>query len=175
MPQVYTSTETDFGILVAGLPLFYEFEAGADIWPGMVVELDAPTEGDVIPCSHGDNPVGVADIAMAYQDGRGSRRLSTCDSHVWPDSEDENYDTTSHYIDGDQVKVISGPIVVMLILDQTENLIVGEKVQCSDIAGYVEEYACLTTSDPCALVAEALENVTTGVSECQYFMAKLLI
>ena len=167
MPQVYTSTETYHGILVAGLPLFYEFEAGANIWPGMVVELDAPTEGDVIPCSQGDNPVGVADIAMAYQDGRGSRRLGTCDAH--------SDDTTSYYIDGDQVKVISGPLVVMLILDGGENLVVGEKVQCAATAGYVEEYACLTTSDPCALVAEALENVVTGAEECQYFMAKLLI
>jgi hypothetical protein len=167
MPQVYTSTETYHAILVAGLPLFYEFEAGANIWPGMVVELDAPTEGQVIACTQGDNPVGVADLAMAYQDGRGSVRFGTCDSH--------STDTTHYYQAGDQVKVISGPIVVMLILDAGENLIVGEKVQCAATAGYVEEYACLTTSDPCALVAEALENVTTGVGECQYFMAKLLI
>ena len=55
MPQVYTSTETYHGILVAGLPLFYEFEAGGNIWPGMVVELDAPVEGDVITMRARDN------------------------------------------------------------------------------------------------------------------------
>jgi len=155
MPQVYTSNETYHAILVAGLPLFYEFEADGTIWPGYVVMMNAPTEGHVVACTHGSNPVGVADIAMASQTGRGSVKFGTCTTH--------STNTTDYYATGDQVKVISGPVVVTLVLDASENVVVGEKVQCAATAGMVEEYACLTTSDPCALVAEALETATTGL------------
>ena len=169
MPQWGTSSETLYGILVAGLPLFMEFEADQTIYPGMVVSLlEGETEGHVMTCDEGANAVGVADIAMATQDGNGSRRKAACDANV---SQAED----NPYVAGDQVKVISGPIIVMLILDASENVIVGEKLQCATTSGMVEEYACLTTSDPCALVAEALESVTTGVGECAYIMAKLLI
>lgn len=166
MPQWGTSNETDYGILVAGLPLFMEFEADATIFPGMAVMLSA--EGHVTPCTDGANPVGIADIAMATQCGNGSRRKALCDANV--DSEDDNpYDA------GDQVKVISGPIIVKLILGPTEDVVFGEKVQCDDTAGMVQNYACGTTADPCAIVGESLETVSTGAGECAYLMVKLLI
>ena len=167
MPQWGTSNETDYGILVAGLPLFMEFEAYGTIYPGMAVMMQG--EGIVTPCTDGSNPVGIADIAMATQDGNGSRRKADCDDNVAA-ADDNPYD------EGDQVKVISGPIIVKLILGPTEDVIAGEKLQCDDTAGMVQNYDCsLTTSDPCAIVAESLEDMSTGSEECAYIMAKLLI
>jgi len=168
MPQWGTSNETDYGILVAGLPLFMEFEAYETIYPGMVVMMQA--EGIVKKCTEGANPVGVADIAMATQDGNGSRRYYLCDDNV-----DETEDNP--YVAGDQVKVISnaGGILVKLILEEAEVITVGEKLECGETAGMVQDYICSTTSDPCAIVAEALEDMTTHAGECAYIMVKLLI
>ena len=155
-------------ILVGGLPLFHEYEAYATIYPGFVVEFTGADDPALITyCSDGGNPVGVADIAMAYQTGRGSWRKPSC----------ENVESSTKdlpYLSGDQVEVISGPVIVMLVLDANENIIPGDKLMCAG-SGLVKEYYCLTTSDPCALVAEAIENVVTGGGECAYIMAKLLI
>lgn len=166
MPQIFTSNETDYGILVAGLPLFMEMEAYEELWPGYVVMMQA--EGIVKKCTEGENPLGIADIAMATQDGNGSRRKSLCDPNV--ETEDDN-----PYVQYDQVKVIMGPIIVKLVLGQSEVVVIGEKLECGETAGEVQDYICSTTSDPCAIVAEALENVTTFIGECAYIMAKLLI
>ena len=166
MPQWGTSNETDYGILVAGMPLFMEFEAYEEMYPGYVVQMQA--EGVVKKCLEGLNPVGIADIAMATQDGNGSRRYYLCDPNV--ELLDDN-----PYIAGDQVKVISGPIIVKLVLGQSEVVVVGEKLECGETAGQVQDYICSTTSNPCSIVAEALEDVTTHAGECAYIMAKLLI
>lgn len=169
MPQWGFTNETLYGILVAGLPLFMEFEAyNSVIYPGMAVMMNG--EGFVTPCTAGSNPVGIADIAMATQDGNGSRRKADCDDNVAA-GDDNPYDV------GDQVKVISGPIIVKLILGDNENIAAGEKLQCDDdlTAGMVGDYDCSTTADPCAIVAEALETMNTADGECAYIMAKLLI
>ena len=166
MPQWGTSNETDYGILVAGLPLFMEFEAHQTTYPGYTVMMHA--EGIVKNCTEGANPVGIADIAMATQDGNGSRRYYLCDDNVA--EADDN-----PYVAGDQVKVISGPIIVKLVLTAAEVVVVGEKLECALEAGQVQDYICSTTSNPCSIVAEALEDVTTHVGECAYIMAKLLI
>ena len=166
MPQWGTSNETDYGILVAGLPLFMEFEAYQTTYPGYVVQMHA--EGIVKNCTEGANPVGIADIAMATQDGNGSRRYYLCDPNV--DLADDN-----PYVAGDQIKVISGPIIVKLVLEAAEVITVGEKLECGTTAGQVQDYTCSTTSNPCSIVAEALEDVTTHAGECAYIMAKLLI
>jgi len=155
-------------ILVGGLPLFHEYEAYSSIYPGMVVEFTGVDDPALIqPCSDGGNPVGVAKLGIAKQDGSGSWRKPTC-TGAGDTTKDLPYDA------GDQVKVISGPVIVMLILDQNENIIPGDKLMCAG-SGLVKEYYCLTTSDPCALVAEAIENVVTGAGACAYIMAKLLI
>jgi hypothetical protein len=169
MPQWGTAWCTDYGILVAGLPLFHEYEAGGAIWPGMVVEFHA-TEGNIQKASSkGDNIVGVADIAMATQDGNGSRRLYLCDDNT--EAADDN-----PYATGDQVKVISGPIIVMLILEAGNDIEQGDKLQAATTDGYVTEYSCaLASANPCSLVAEALEDEFTGAGECAYIAAKLLI
>ena len=166
MPQWGTSNETDYGILVAGMPLFMEFEAYEGMYPGYVVQMQA--EGVVKKCTEGANPVGIADIAMATQDGNGSRRYYLCDPNV--EVGDDN-----PYVAGDQVKVISGPIIVKLVLTAAEVVTVGEKLECALAPGQVQDYICSTTSNPCSIVAEALEDVTTHAGECAYIMAKLLM
>jgi len=159
----------NYAILVGGLPLFHEYEASTTIYPGFVVQFTGADDPALVkPCADGGNPVGVADLAMAYQTGRGSWRKPLCVGGARDSTKD------LPYIVGDQVKVISGPIIVMLILDQNENIIPGDKLMCAG-SGLVKEYYCLTTSDPCALVAEAIEAVITGAGECAYIMAKLLI
>ena len=166
MPQWGTTNETDYGILVAGLPLFMEWEASATIYPGMAVMFSS--ESYITPCTDGSNPVGIADIAMATQDGNGSRRKADCDDNVAEGDDNP-------YVSGDQVKVISGPIIVKLILGPSEDVVAGEKVQCDDTAGMVQNYDCSTTADPCAIVGESLEDLSTGAGECAYLMVKLLL
>jgi hypothetical protein len=61
------------------------------------------------------------------------------------------------------------------VLEDLETITVGEKLECGETAGQVQDYICSTTSDPCAIVAEALEDVTTHIGTCAYIMAKLLI
>ena len=159
------------GILVGGLPLFHEYEAYETIYPGMAVSFT----GNVLPvtiqaCAFGEDPVGIALKAMADQTGRGSWKVPTCTGA-------ESTTKALPYLAGDQVKVVSGAVFVMLILDANEALVPGAKLQCSAAtSGYVEEFYCDgTTADPCDLLAESLEAVTTGDDECEYFMAKLLI
>ena len=158
-------------ILVGGLPLFHEYEAYEDIYPGMAVSFT----GNVLPvtiqaCAFGEDPVGIALKAMADQDGHGSWMVPTCTGA-------ESTTKDLPYQAGDQVKVVSGAIFVMLILDSNEAIEPGAKLQCSaNTSGYVEEFYCDgTTADPCDLLAESLEAVTTGDDACEYFMAKLLI
>jgi len=161
-------------ILVGGLPLFHEYEAYAAIYPGYVVAYTGVVNPVLIAgCDSGatarDDPVGVAVLAMADQEGHGSWRKPNC-TGAGEATRDLPYEA------GDQVKVVSGDVFVMLILDQNETLVPGDKVMCSDAnPGLVIEYFCSTTADPCELVAESMEVVTTGTSECEYFLAKLLI
>lgn len=172
MPQ--WPVPADHAILVGGLPLFHEYEATGDIYPGMVVaHSGAVNPVTISPCDSGtasiDDPVGVAVLSMADQHGHGSFRDPNCTGAAT--SNDLPYHI-SH-----QVKVVSGPVFVMLILDENQHIVPGDKVMCSDAnPGYVVEFFCgLTTSDPCALVAESLEHVVNAAGTCEYFLAKLLI
>ena len=163
-------------ILVGGLPLYHEYEATGNIYPGMVVSLSGAVDPVTIsPCDSGatalDDPIGIATLAMADQEGHGSWRKPNCEGAGDVATKDLPYQ------EGDQVKVVSGPVFVMLILDQNQHLVPGDKVMCSDDnPGLVIEYYCgLTTSDPCALVAESMEHVVNAAGSCEYFLAKLLI
>ena len=173
MPQYGTagfwSCVSQHSILVAGLPLFMDYEADGTIYPGMVVEFTS-TDGHVKAAdTKGDNIVGVADIAMATQDGNGSRRKADCDPNV--DSESDN-----PYVAGDQVKVINGPVIVMLILEPGNDIVPGDKLQVGATDGMVTEMSCaLASANPCSLIAEALETAFTGYGECEYIAAKLLM
>jgi len=159
------------GILVGGLPLFHEYEAYETIYPGYVVSYTGATSPVTIQaCAFGEDPVGVAIMAMADQEGHGSWRKPDCDD-VAAVTRDLPYQAA------DQVKVVSGPVFVMLVLDASQTLVPGDKVQCSaSTSGMVQEFYCDgTTSDPCDLVAESMEHVVTAAGECEYFLAKLLI
>ena len=170
MPQWPVAAEN--AILVAGLPLFFEYEAAATIYPGYAVQIDRDPNVDyhVEPCdTDGVNIIGIADLAMASQTGRGSWRKYNCDG------ESDDSDRNLPYLTGDQVKVISGPIIVMLVLCESQTIVAGEKLQCCGAEpGMVKEFTCETAS-PCALIAEAMEDITTAAGHCAYIMAKLLI
>ena len=173
MPQ--WPVPADHAILVGGLPLFHEYEAAADIYPGYVVSFTKAYDPVTItPCDSDStdhfDPVGVAVLDMADQDGHGSWRRSDC-TGASDSSKDYPYET------GDQVKVLSGNIFVMLVLDENETIHPGDKLMCSAAnPGLVIEYFCgLTTSDPCALVAEAMEYAVTHGGDCEYILVKLLI
>lgn len=166
MPQWPVPAEN--AIRVGGLPLFHEYEADATIYPGMLVILVAGSQGHCTPCTPDDcNVVGVADLAMASQTGRGSWRH---DHATYGYGKDD----AKPYTTGDQVKVISGDIFVELIVCPLQNIAIGDKLSCC-ATGYVHDYDCSTTADPCAIVAEAMETVVTGVAEYKYVLAKLLI
>lgn len=158
-------------ILVAGIPLEMEFEADGTIWPGMGVEYTGANSYTVQACNHlGDNLIGIADKSQASLTGRGAWRKDVAVAQG---------KTAYYYTTGDELKVISGPVIVMLLLaplNQTINE--GDKLQCyGTVPGTFTVLPCgLTTTDPCALVAEAMESVTTTtLTLSQYIMAKLLI
>lgn len=160
-------------ILVAGIPLEMEFEAYGTIWPGMGVEYTGANSVQVQACDTlGDNLIGIADKSQASLTGRGAWRKDVADGLGG------DY-TSLYYTTDDELKVISGPVIVMLLLaplNQTINE--GDKLQCyGTVAGTFTVLPCgLTTTDPCALVAEAMESVTTTtLTLSQYIMAKLLI
>lgn len=160
MPQ--WPTPSNNSILVSGVPLEYEYEAGGTIYPGMGVIHTGANSYTVQACTEESDVLCIADISMASFTGRGSWR------------KDGVQDLP--YLTGDQLKCISGSVTVMLLLaplNQTINE--GDKLECAG-SGVFREYACLHTSDPCALVAEAMEEVTTTtLTDSVYIHAKLLI
>jgi len=167
-------------ILVAGTPTFaeYEVEPNGTIYPGYVVSLDVTLDDWYVEnCpSEGANVIGVADLAMASQTGRGSWRKYDCIGESLDSDRNLPYlgGTVLPY-DGDQVKVIWGDVVVMLVLCASQDIEAGTKLQCcSGSPGMVQEYLCVTAT-PCGLVAEAMEDMETAAGECKYIMAKLLI
>lgn len=156
-------------ILVAGIPLEMEFEASGTIWPGMGVEYTGANSYTVQACSAlGDNIIGIADKSQASLTGRGAWRK---------DVATDQGKTAFHYTTGDELKVISGPVIAMLLLAPLNQTIdEGDKLQCYADGAFTVLPCGLTTTDPCALVAEAMESVTTTTLTLdQYIMAKLLI
>ena len=169
MPQWPVASNNS--ILVAGIPLEMEFEAYGTIWPGMGVSYTGANSYTVKACDAlGQNIIGIADKSQASLTGRGAWRKDVADDQGL---------TTLYYTTGDEPKVISGPIIVMLLLAPLNQTIdEGDKLQCyGTVAGTFTVLPCaLTTTDPCALVAEAMESVTTTtLTLSQYIMAKLLI
>jgi hypothetical protein len=166
MPQ--WPTPSDNSILVSGIPLEHEFEAFENtIYPGMGVNIHTTNNWEAEMCDSGDNVTCIVDVSMASLTGRGSWRADSV--HGVGDA------VPLPYNDGDQMKCISGPITVMLLLAVSQTIDEGGKLQCVG-SGRFGAYVCRATSDPCALVAEALEAVTTtSLQTAVYIHAKLLI
>jgi len=155
-------------ILVSGIPLEHEFEAfESTIYPGMGVNIHTTNKWEAEMCDSGDNVTCIVDISMASLTGRGSWRADSV----------HGIGTTTPLPlnDGDQFKCISGPVTVMLLLAVSQTIDEGDKLQCVG-SGRFGAYNCGSTADPCALVAEAFEAVTTtSIQTAVYIHAKLLI
>lgn len=174
MPQWPVASNNS--ILVAGIPLEMEFEAYGTIWPGMGVEYTGANSYTVQACSTlGANIIGIADKSQADLTGRGAWRKDVADAEGL---------STLYYTTGDELKVISnaGGIIVMLLLAPLNQTIdEGDKLQCyGTVPGTFTVMDCevdpASTVNLCALVAEAMESVTTTtLTLSQYIMAKLLI
>ena len=161
-------------ILVSGVPLEFEYEATETMWPGMGVVINATNKWEVDLCASGENIICVTDISMASLTGRGSWRYdSAIHGYIAEDSA-----STYAYADNDQVKCISGTITAMLLVAISQEITQGEKLQCIG-GGKFGAFECMTlvtvAVDPCAIVAEAMEDLTTTSLIPQYIHAKLLL
>jgi len=120
-----------------------EFEASEEIYPGDLVEFtNADALDKTIKPGTNDSVaiIGVADISVDNKALRGGKRASA-------------------YAAKDVVKVIKGPINVMLRLAGSQDIDRGEMLQPA-ASGEVKAYQC-DTDNPCQLVAQSLEDVVT--------------
>ena len=141
-------------ILKAGVPLEMEFEAAGEIYPGDVVEFDTATCPHIKAGADDTNGViGVADISMGSYTGNGAKR-------------------TAPYAIGNQVKVISGDILVMLRLVHTTAIVCGDHLQPAP-SGEVKKYVC-GTDNACQLLAQAFESKASVTTAMQWILAKWL-
>lgn len=130
-------------IFVGGLPLIEEFEAASEIYPGDLVEFQNDDANDKrIKAGTNDSNaiIGVADITADNKALRGGKRSSA-------------------YAAEDVVKVIKGPINVMLRLAANQDIDRGDMLQPA-ASGEAKEYQC-GTDNACQLVAQSLEDVVT--------------
>jgi hypothetical protein len=152
----WPTAKPDNAILFAGVPLEMEFEASGTILPGDVVEFDT-ADCPKIKAGQADSDIilGVADLApaSATTPPRGSSR-------------------TVAYASGDQVKVISGPIIVMLRLAASEDITCGDHLQAA-ASGEVKEFVC-GTDNACQLLAQSLETLSVNTLSFQWVLAKWL-
>jgi len=141
-------------ILVAGVPLEMEFECTGDIYPGDVVEFDTTACPKIkAGANETDGIIGVADISMGSYTGRGAKR-------------------TVAYESGDQVKVISGDILVMLRLANSNAITCGDHLQPA-ASGEVKAFVC-GTDNACELLAQAFESKSSNTLAMQWILAKWL-
>ena len=138
---------TTHSIVVGGLPLYMEIEAATSsaILPGDLVQFNNPGSDCTVKEGQDDSTsiIGVADISpqSATTPPRGG-------------------DRTTAYAAGDQVKIVRGPLTVMLRIAKNADIACGDYVQPA-ASGEVKEYYCVTDND-CQRIAQALE--TTGAS-----------
>jgi hypothetical protein len=158
MPQNYVMPAN--AILVNGVPLRHEWEAapGSAILPGDLVEFNTNY------CTHGEAKIKEAAALSELV-------LGVADVEPW-------HPKTVAYDAGDNVKVISGNIVVVL------RLAAGNDVVCGDLlkpaaSGEVQILDCEDgTDDPdenaCLKMAQAL-NTYASATVMQFIIAKLFI
>lgn len=150
---------SNHSIVVGGLPLYMELEAasGSAILPGDLVQYNSPGAGDcTIKEGAADSTeiVGLADISpqSATTPPRGGDRVTA-------------------YAAGDQVKVVRGPLTVMLRVATSETIQCGEFVQPA-ASGEVKAYICVTDND-CQRIAQSLETLTQNTTSFQWGMFAL--
>ena len=127
-------------ILVGGHPHIEEFEAAGEIFPGDLVEFNNATAADMtIKAAVVDSiaVIGVADISVHNRFLRGGKRTLAYNAY-------------------DVVKVIKGPINVMLRLAGGEDIDRGEMLMPA-ASGEVKAYNC-ATENSCTLIAQSLED-----------------
>jgi len=132
---------SDNSIFVGGSAIVIEeFEASEEIYPGDLVQFTNADALDktVKPATDGSSSViGVADISVHNSALRGGKR-------------------TLPYATADVVKVIKGPINVMLRLKGGEDIDRGEMLMPA-ASGEVKAYNCATETS-CTLIAQSLED-----------------
>ena len=152
---------TTHSILVGGVPLFMEFEQGAEvgaalILPGDLVEFTNPPNDCTVRSGQNNSEtiIGVANIhpVGAATPPRGGDRLTA-------------------YAFGDTVEVIRGSLTVML------RIATSEEIQCVEFVlaaagGEVKAYQCGTDND-CQRVAQALETTAQDTTQFQWGMFAL--
>lgn len=145
-------------IVVGGLPLYMEIEAasGSAILPGDLVQFNNPGTDCTVKEGQADstNVIGVADISpqSATTPPRGG-------------------DRTTAYAAGDQVKIVRGPLTVMLRIATSADIACGDYVQPA-ASGEVKEYICVTDND-CQRIAQALETTSVSTTAFQWGMFAL--
>ncbi len=155
MPQY--PVPTTHSIIVGGYPLYLELEAASEILPGDLVQFNSPAAGDcTIKAGVVDSQeiVGVAAISpqSATTPPRGGQRATG-------------------YAAGDQVKVVRGPLTIMLRVASSEQIQCGEFVQPA-ASGEVKAYVCVTDND-CQRIAQSLETLTQDTTAFQWGMFAL--
>jgi hypothetical protein len=143
----------DNSILVAGVPLEMEYEAYGTIFPGDLVEFETTT--CKVKAAQADSNVvlGIADLAMASITQRGASRANA-------------------YIAGDQVKVISGPIIVIGRLVASADITCGDNLQAAP-SGEIKEFVC-GTDNACQLIGQSIETLAVDTENYQFILVRWL-
>ena len=140
-------------ILVAGVPLEMEWEAYGTIYPGDLVEFETTTCKVKAAQADSNIVVGIADLAMASITQRGASRDNA-------------------YTAGDQVKVISGPIIVMGRIAASQDITCGDNLQPA-ASGEIKEFVC-GTDNACQLIGQALETLSVDTENAQWCLVRWL-
>ncbi len=152
---------TTHSIVVGGLPLYMEFEQGAElttalILPGDLVEFTSPGGDCSVKAGQADSTaiIGVAKISPvgAVATPRGGTR-------------------TEAYQEGDPISIVRGPLTVMLRIATSEDIQCGEMVQPA-ASGEVKAYIC-GTDNSCQRIAQALETTAVDTTAFSWAMFAL--
>jgi len=138
-------------ILVGGTPIVDEcVTEGTSVKPGLLV-IKGTNDNQVGLAGAGAlNVLGVVDI-------------------------DPRYKMTDAFADKAPVKVLKGPIVVLLLLAASQTIAKGRRLQAA-ANGQVQGFPAVpAAADIEKLIAYAEESVTTGAAETKWIMARLVV
>jgi hypothetical protein len=138
-------------ILVAGTPIVDEcVTEGTSVKPGLLVIKGTDDHQVVLAGAGALNVLGVVDV-------------------------DPRYDMTEAFPDNHPVKVLKGPIVVVLTLAASQTIAKGRRMQAA-ANGQVQAFpATPAAGDIEKLVGYAEESVTTAEGETKPIMVRLVI